>query len=231
MPSTHLLVGCSFTDPLWQDEIPWSIEYAKTYPSYVVAKAGMGIKGICTEALYYLKTLKNVSRVIIVLPTLWRMDIEIDEETYISNSMVDLIYATDTYKVDQLAVRKWITSSGLHYSKDTPYAPIFDFLYKHQGFLILAKEHLRSLTNLIDYCKINSIPYHISAIQDPMDQLQGLDYIKDNIYELLLEAEYNNWIRFDDKFIDQYLGHNAHPTTEEHKNLCKQILNHINQGK
>ena len=54
MSKKHLLVGCSFTDPTWQDAILWSVEYAKTHPSYIAAKAGMGIKGICTEAMYYM---------------------------------------------------------------------------------------------------------------------------------------------------------------------------------
>jgi hypothetical protein len=52
----HLLAGCSFTDPLWQEAVPWSVFYGKKYPSYIVAKAGMGIKGICTETLYYLES-------------------------------------------------------------------------------------------------------------------------------------------------------------------------------
>lgn len=222
---SHLLAGCSFTDPLWQSDVPWSVEYAKSYPSYIVAKAGMGMRGICTEALYYLKTLPNISHVVVVLPTLWRMDIEVDEETYISNAMVDLIFAKDTYEIVKPAVRKWIISGGLHYKKDTPSAPIFDLLYKHQGFLVLAKEHFRALTNLIEYCKIHKISYCISAIQDPADQLQGLDYIKDEIFKLLQEVEYDKWIRFNGKFIDQYLGHSGHPTTEEHQDLCRHIIN------
>jgi len=84
MNKPHLLVGCSFTDPAWQSVVPWSIEYAKTHPSYIVAKAGMGIKGICTEALCYLKSI-DVGKVIVVLPTLWRMDIEIDVGTHLCN--------------------------------------------------------------------------------------------------------------------------------------------------
>jgi hypothetical protein len=226
----HLLVGCSFTDPLWQKAVPWSIEYSKTHPSYIVAKAGMGIRGICTEALYFLKNLDNVNRVVIVLPNLWRLDIEADEETYISNAMVDLLEADPEIKTTIPATRKWIVSGGLRYLKGTEQAPTLDFLYKHQGFLVITKEHLRALTMLINYCKMHNIEYYISTIQDPLDQLTGLDYISNNINELLEEVEYKDWIRFDGKFIDQYLGHPDHPTTEEHQDLCKQILNHINKG-
>lgn len=229
MNKKHLLVGCSFTDPSWQSQSPWSIEYAKTHASYIVAKAGMGIKGICTEALEYIKHL-DVEKVIIVLPTLWRIDIEVDEETYLCNAMVDLLYADQTWKIEQPAHRKWITSGGLHYEKHTEHAPIFDFLYKHQGFLVIAKEHFRALTRLLDYCKLHDIEYVISAIQDPLDQLTGLDYIKNELCILLDEAEYSSWLRFDGKFIDQYLGHSRHPTTKEHQDLCNCILKHFKQG-
>lgn len=225
----HLLVGCSFTDPVWQSVIPWSLEYAKKHPSYIVAKAGMGIKGICTESLAYLKNL-NVSRVIIILPTLWRMDIEVDEETYLCNSMVDLLYANQTWKISIPAKRKWITSGGVHYPKDKEYSAIFNFLYKHQGYLIIAKEHIKALTTLLDYCKLNNIEYAISAIQDPLDQLTGLDYIRDEICMLLDQVEYKFWIRFDGKFIDQYLGHTQHPNTTEHQNLYNCIIEHFKQG-
>jgi hypothetical protein len=227
MNKPHLLVGCSFTDPTWQSVIPWSLEYAKTYPSYIVAKSGMGIKGICTNALYYLKDL-SVSTVIIILPTLWRMDIEVDEETYLCNSMVDLLYANQTWEITVPTKQKWITSGGLHYQKNTEYSAIFDFLYKHQGFLVIAKEHFRALTQLIEYCKLHNIDYAISAIQDPLDQLTGLEYIKTDICKLLDQVEYNSWIRFNGKFIDQYLGHARHPCTKEHQNLCNRILEHFN---
>jgi hypothetical protein len=203
--------------------VPWSIEYAKTHPSYIVAKAGMGIKGICTEALCYLKSI-DVGKVLVVLPTLWRMDIDIDVETHLCNSMVDLLYADQNWKIVTPARRKWIISGGLHYSKNTEYSATFDFLYKHQGFLVIAKEHLRALTMLLDYCKINNIEYKISAIQDPLDQLVGLDYIKDEICKLLDKAEYDSWFRFNGKFIDQYLGHSNHPTSTEHQDLCNCIL-------
>lgn len=230
MSKNHLLVGCSFTDPLWQDDKPWSLEYAKTHPSYIVAKAGMGIKGICTEALYHIQNI-DVSRVIIVLPTLWRMDIEVDEETYLCNSMVALLHADQDYKVVTPPQRKWITSGGLHYKKNTEYSNIFDLLYKHQGFLVIAKEHIRALTMLLNYCKMHNIEYAVSAIQDPLDQLIGLDYIKNEICTLLDQVEYNSWFRFNGKFIDQYLGHQQHPTTEEHKKLCSYVIEHFKQGK
>jgi hypothetical protein len=223
----HLLAGCSFTDPSWQSNIPWSIEYAKTHPSYIVAKAGMGIKGICTEAMYYLPHL-DVSRVIIVLPTMWRLDIEMDIENQLCNAMVNLLSADQTWRVSSTATRKWIVSGGLHYPKNTKYAPIFDFLYKHQGFLVIAKEHLRALTQLIEYCKIHNIEYAVTAIQDPLEQLTGLEYLKDDICKLLDQVEYNAWIRFDGKFIDQYLEHTRHPSTQEHQNLCNRILEHFN---
>lgn len=227
MNKKHLLVGCSFTDPQWQSAIPWSIEYAKAHPSYIVAKAGMGIKGICTEAMYYIKDIE-ISKMIIILPTLWRMDVEVDEETYLCNAMVDLLYADQTYQVEIPAKRKWLTSGGLHYKKNQEYSDAFDFLYKHQGFLVMAKEHFRALTGLLNYCKLHNIEYAISTIQDPLDQLTGLDYIRDDICRLLDQVEYNSWIRFDGKFIDQYLGHKEHPSTQEHQDLCNCILEHFN---
>jgi hypothetical protein len=223
-PSTNLLAGCSFTDPLWQNAVPWSVEYSKTYPAYIIAKAGMGIKGICTETLYYLKILPTISKLIIILPTLWRLDVEMDQETYLCNAMVDLIQSDTNGKIVTPAVRKWIISGGLHYSKDTEHALIFDFLYKHQGFLVIAKEHFRALKVLLNYCKERKINYYISAIQDPLDQLTGLDYIREDITKLLNEVEYQSWIRFESNFIDKFLGHAEHPTTEEHRVLCQHIL-------
>ena len=223
MDKKSLLVGCSFTDPCWQEEVPWSIEFSKKYPSYIIAKAGMGIKGICTEAMYYLPDL-DVDRLIVILPTLWRLDIEVDRETYLCNAMVDLLEANGIWYKKIIADRKWLVSGGLNFSREKESTAIFDFLYKHQGFLVLAKEHLRSLTMLIDYCKMHDIEYHISAIQDPMDQLTGLDFIKPEIEILLAEVEYDTWFRFDGKFIDQCLGHPEHPTTQENKKLCEYIL-------
>ncbi len=220
----HLLAGCSFTDPTWQQETPWSVEYAKTHPAYIVAKAGMGINGICTETLYYLTTLPDITKLIIVLPTLWRLDIEVDKETFLCNAMVDLICADTDWKIATKAIRKWIISGGLRYPKNTEQAVLFEFLYKHQGFLVIAKEHFRALKTLINYCKERKIQYYVSAIVDPMDQLVGLDYIKDEIQMLLTEVEYNNWIRFDHQFIDKFLNHTNHPTTEEHQILCQHII-------
>ena len=102
-------------------------------------------------------------------------------------------------------------------------------LYKHQGYLVILKEHLRALKMLLDYCKLRSIPYHVSAIQDPLDQITGLDYISDQIQSLLTEVEYENWFRFNGKFIDQFLKHSNHPTTAEHEILCKYIFELPNQ--
>ncbi len=226
MSKKQLLVGCSFTDPSWQSTIPWSIEYAKIYPSYIVAKAGMGIKGICTEAMYHIKDIA-ISKIIIILPTLWRMDIEVDEETYLCNAMVDLLYADQVWQITTPAKRKWLTSGGMNYKKNKEYSDTFNFLYKHQGFLVILKEHLQALTRLLNYCKMHNIEYVVSAIQDPMDQLTGLDCIKDEIVNLLNEVEYQSWFLFDGKFIDQYLGHKKHPTTEEHQMLCKYMLSNF----
>jgi hypothetical protein len=77
---------------------------------------------------------------------------------------------------------------------------------------------------LLDYCKLHSIEYVISAIQDPLDQLTGLDYIRNEICKLLDGVEYDSWLRFDGKFIDQYLGHTQHPSTKEHQDLCNYII-------
>jgi hypothetical protein len=198
----HLLIGCSFTDPSWQTAIPWSVEYSKTQPTYIVAKAGMGIKGIVTESLCYLGQLPNISTLIIVLPTLWRLDIEVDQETYLCNAMVDLLHSDSNWHIVNAAKRKWIISGGLRYERNTEQAQLFDLLYKHQGFLVIAKEHFTALKALLNYCKQCKIQYYISAIQDPMDQLTGLDYIKDDIVTLLDDVEYKNWFRFDNKFID-----------------------------
>lgn len=153
--------------------------YSKHRPCYISAKAGMGIKGICTEALYWLDLVKdNVETAIVILPNLWRYDIEVDEETYLCNCMVDLLSSDrNGWNITQPGSRKWIISGGLHYEKSTEMAPVFDFMYRHQGFLVIAKEHFRALERLIDYCKYHKIKFVISAIQDPLDQLTGLDYI------------------------------------------------------
>lgn len=225
----HFLVGCSFTDPRWQTDIPWSVEYSKTHSSYIVAQSGMGIKGICTEATSYLSTLPNISTAIILLPTLWRLDIEVDQETYLCNAMTDLLYASGNWKKVETPSRKWITSGGLHYDRSTEQAKLFDFLYKHQGFLVIAKEHFRALKFLINYCKERKIQYYISAIQDPLDQLVGLDYIRDDIVKLLDSVEYDHWFKFNDTFIDKFLGHSKHPTTAEHQVLCQHILSVTNK--
>lgn len=128
----------------------------------------MGIKGICTEALYWLELVKDdVDTMIVMLPTLWRYDIEIDKETYLCNAIVDLLSCDlHGWKLSQSSERKWIISGGLHYDKSTEISPVFDFLYRHQGFLVMAKEHFRALKCLIDYCKCHNIRYIVSAIQD-----------------------------------------------------------------
>ena len=63
-----------------------------------------------------------------------------------------------------------------------------------------------------------------------MDQLNNLEYIKSDIKKLLDTVGYNNWFKFDGKFIDIFLGHQRHPTTEEHKVLCEYIIRGINHG-
>jgi hypothetical protein len=231
----HLLAGCSFTDPEWQPLcVPWSVEYAKTYPSYIVAKAGMGIKGICIEALYTLQELDDISTVFVMLPTLWRMDIEADEEGLMCNAMVNRLIADQDWKIDAPAHRKWIVSGGLNYAKKTPeLVTIFDFLYKHQGFLVLAKEHFRALKVLQNACKERNIKFYVTAIQDPMQQLVGLNHIHDEFCALLDSVDYPNWFRFNGQFVNQFLGRDEHsikgwhPDTEEHRVLCKYIIDNL----
>lgn len=223
----HLLVGCSFTDPRWQTAVPWSVQYSNSFESYIVAQAGMGIQGISTEALTTLKQLSGIDKVIIMLPTLWRMDIEIDHESpaELCNAMVSVVYANNgTWHEHEPACRKWMISGGLHFKKNKPSGMVFDLLYKYQGFLVLLKEQLRSLRVFLDYCKQQNIPYYITAIQDPADQLQGLDYVRDQIDNMLQEVEYNTWIRFDGQFVDKFLKHANHPDTEEHRILCERII-------
>lgn len=227
--SRDFLVGCSFTDPMWQDATPWSVLYGRKKPSYIVAKAGMGIRGICTEAMYFMDLIQSrIDTVIIMLPNLWRLDIELDVESRICNSMVDLLRCDDQgwYK-EQSATRKWITSGGLRYKKNTEQAMIFDFLYQYQGFLIIAKEHFRALQRLLDHCKRSKINYYVTAIQDPLDQLAGLDYIRSDIMALLQTVDYDRWLRFDGQFIDKFLQHNSHPNDREHEILCWHIEQHI----
>lgn len=189
----------------------------------------MGIKGICTEALYWLDLVRDeIETVVILLPTLWRYDIEVDEQTYLCNSMVDFLTSdTNGWRVHDKATRKWITSGGLHYDRSTEMAPAFDFLYRHQGFLVIAKEHFRALERLIYYCKQHKIKCIMSAIQDPLDQLVGLDYIRDQIISMLDHVCYSDWIRFDGCFIDKFLKHSNHPDNQEHKILSAYIENHL----
>jgi hypothetical protein len=221
------LAGCSFTDPAWQQDIPWSVQISSQLPVYISAKAGFGIKGICTEALYFLEKLPDIKQVIVVLPNLWRMEYEVNSETYLCNCMVDLLSSDNNgYKIHTPAKRKWIIG-GLHYDKKHEFAPVFDLMYKHQGQLVLLKEHMRALKNLLDYCKQNNIKCSVSAIQDPMHQIQGMDYIKSEIVEILHTVEYEKWFKFNDVFIDEFLGHTQHPTTQEHALLCNVIRDQI----
>jgi hypothetical protein len=212
----HLLVGCSFTDPLWQDDVPWSIHYSKNYQtSYVVAQAGMGWNGICTEAYMYAQNLE-FDHCVIMLPTMWRMDIEMNHESIMCNSIVNLL---ENDKIIIPGTRKWLTSGGLHFNKalKTKESKLFEQLYNYKSFLPILREHVLKLKLLLYSLRERKISYTITAIADPMHQLQGLDYIKDDIIELLDSVEYNNWLRFDGKFINEFLGHEQHPTTEEHK--------------
>lgn len=227
--TTHLLVGCSFTDPRWQDDIPWSVEYSKTHPSYIVAQASMGIKGICTEAIDYLKKIPTITNMVILLPTLFRLDIELDKAAPMCNNILDLVHAKDgNWKKVIEGERKWICSGGLHYNANKKISQthirLFNSLYKEQGFLVIAKEHLQALKLLLYYCKDRKIQYYISTIKDPMHQLHGLDYIHKEIVNMLEEVEYNQWFRFDGKFVDEFLGHSKHPTTREHQVLGQHII-------
>ena len=214
----HLLVGCSFTDPCWQDEIPWSIHYSKSYQeSYIVAKAGMGWKGICTEAYIYAQNL-YFDHCVIMLPTLWRMDTELNHEGTVCNAMVSLV---NDAGVLQPGTRKWLVSGGLHYRKSLSGIPvkILDMLYKYKGLLPILREHVLALQLLILYLKSRNISYTITAIADPMQQLLGLDDNKDDAVLLLESVEYKNWLKFNGQFIDNYIGHTQHPSTEEHKQI------------
>lgn len=220
----HLLVGCSFTDPLWQDAIPWSVYYSKNYQtSYIVAKAAMGWNGICTEAYMYAQNLE-FDHCVIMLPDIWRMDINLNHEGTSTNAMVDLL---ENDEIITHAIRKWIVSGGLSYHQvvnlNSKEKKLFDKLYRYVSFLPIIQEHVLKLKLLLLSLKERNISYTITAIEDPMHQLQGLDYIKDDIIELLDSVEYNNWLRFDGKFIDEFLGHNRHPTTEEHKLIGEYI--------
>jgi len=224
MSENFLLSGCSFTDPLWQDDIPWSVHFSENQNSYIVAKAGMGIKGICTETLYYLDELPNISVLILLLPDLWRIDLEVDKETYLCNAMVDLIYANNnSCKIQTSATRKWLISGGLNYARNAEQTKLFNFLYKHQGFLVLLKEHLRALKMLQEVCRFRNIKCYVSSIQDPLEQIKGLEYIKNDIFALLKAVDYNKWFKFNGKFVDGFLQHKKHPTTDEHKLLCSHI--------
>jgi len=230
----HFLAGCSFTDPRWQSHIPWSVQYSQIYDSYIVAQCGMGIRGISTEALSSLKQLTDVDKVILMLPTIWRMDIEIDHESpgELCNSMVDTLWASKgQWNKFIPAERKWMISGGLNFEKLSKRGLIFDLLYRYQGFLVMLKEQMRSLRMFLDYCNHRQIPYYITAIQDPNEQRQGLEYVSDQINELLHEVEYDKWIRFNGKFVDKFLGTDEHPTTDQHKLICEHILQLTSKNK
>jgi hypothetical protein len=222
-----LIAGCSFTDPLWQDEVPWSVEFGKTHPTYIVAKAGMGIKGIATEAMYFLKTLPTVNTCIIILPTLWRLDVEVSVDMSDCTAMVDLLDVNSSgVRIKSDAMRKWLLSGGLHYDNTTKYGKLFKQMYKYQDLLVILKEHLRSLEILINYCKNNNIAYYISAISDPKEELEHYD-IKHEAFALLDDVEYSSWFRFDGTFINRFLKHDNHPTTSEHVLISEYIIKHI----
>lgn len=233
MEYNTLLAGCSFTDPAWQDEVPWSVEYAKTHPSYIVAKAGFGIKGITTEALYFLESHKEIDTLVLILPDIWRLDIEVDSETYLCNCLVDTLVAdSNGWRIKDKAFRKWIHSGGpVYYKKiikDKEIVQILEQMYKHQSWLVIFKEQMMALERLLNYCKHNDIDYYISAIRDPMTQFDGLEYIQPPLHDLLVnKGEYNSWFTFNGKFIDMFVGHDNHPTTEEHVKLANYILEKV----
>jgi hypothetical protein len=231
MEYNTLLAGCSFTDPVWQHEVPWSVEYAKIHPSYIVAKAGFGIKGITTEALYFLESHKEIDKMVLILPDIWRLDIEVDSETYLCNCMVDTLTANSNgWEIKDKARRKWIISGGplsyKHNNKEI--VSIFDQMYKHQGWLVIFKEQMMSLERLLTYCKHNNIDYYISAIRDPMEQFDGLEYIQPHLHDLLInKGEYNNWFTFNSKFINLFVGHDKHPNTKQHIAIANYILEDV----
>ena len=223
----HLLVGCSFTDPQWQDAVPWSIHYSKNYQtSYLVAQAGIGWNGICTEAYIYAQKLE-FDHCVIMLPTLWRMDIETNHEGVMCNAVVNLL---EHNKIIIPGARKWLISGGLNFEQrlQGKEKKLVDQLYNYRSFLSILREHVLKLKLLLYSLRERKILYTITAIADPMHQLDGLDYIKDDIIELLDSVEYKHWLRFDGKFIDEFVGHNKHPTTEEHKLIGDYIWqNHL----
>ena len=177
----------------------------------------MGWNGICTEAYTYAQNL-TFDHCVIMLPTMFRMDMELNHEGQIANTMVDLL---ENNKIITYATRKWITSGGLNWNQTKMLGnkekKLFDQFYKYMGFLPLVREQVLKLKLLILSLQAKNISYTITTIKDPMHQLEGLDYIKDDIIELLDSVEYSNWLRFDGKFIDEFLGHDKHPTTQEHK--------------
>ena len=92
-------------------------------------------------------------------------------------------------------------------------------LYKYKGLLPILRDHVLALKLLILYLESRNISYTITAIQDPMQQLTGLADDKDEVVSLLESVDYKNWLKFDGQFIDKYLGHTEHPSTEEHKQI------------
>ena len=222
----HLLAGCSFTDPLWQDTVPWSVYYSKTYhKSYIVAKAGMGWSGICTEAYMYARQL-DISHCVIMLPTVWRCDIEVNHEGTMCNAMVDLLEHDQVIKPSE---RKWIVSGGLNYQHlDKELVRAFDWQYQYKNFLSIFRSHALALKTLQLYLKSIDVTYTVTAIRDPMEQLEGMEYIQNELEDLLHDVEYNTWLKFDGKFINEWLIHDNHPTTKEHKQIGDYIWqNHL----
>jgi len=227
-----LLAGCSFTDPIWQEEkyIPWSVHFAKENPSYIIAKGGMGIHGISTLAYDFIQN-NQIDELILLLPTIWRYDYEVDLEYHTMNASVDVLFGNkDGYKVHEKSKRNWLLSYGLHFREDHTDKEItkfFDLMYKSSGWLVMFRNQMKSLKSLLDLCKSKNITYHISSIQDPMDQM-FFDDIKQELVDLLNSyGEYQDWFKFDGKFLNYYLGHDDHPSTEEHIQISNYISKNI----
>ena len=101
-------------------------------------------------------------------------------------------------------------------------------LYKYQGNEVIIQNSMQMLVFLVNYLHQQGISCKITSITDPMHCIEYFDN-NDIMLDLLDKVGYNDWVRFDGYFVDDFLGHSKHPTTQEHSIIKNYILNIIGE--
>lgn len=238
-----LLVGASYADPMLNINTgrseeyirTWAVQYAEDTPSYIIAMSGMGVDGLVRETLHRLEEDVSVDRVVFMVPPLFRLDIEQNEEGHRAGAMLDLfLYEHDLIKV-MPAKRKWIISGGIASYDSSPYKKEFAHTYKTKEFYVLFKDSYFALKSLKDHCTVNGIKLYLTSNVDPADVIisAGLGYVEDDVNRMLTSLDYEDWIRYNDnkQFIDDAMYiERGHPTEEQHAIIANRIKEFIREA-